>query len=100
MGKRATKRQKTIPDIQPLGGTADTAAALADDAAKDDEERQLESLLFGTPYVPSGKGKGKQREFALEVSDDGDDAAGTLDASAGRELENMLDSDVRLLCKS
>ena len=47
MGKRASKKQKLVErsaqEVEPFG--AQNAAALLDDAAKDDEERRLESLL-------------------------------------------------------
>ncbi|KAG9310283.1 hypothetical protein JVU11DRAFT_9401 [Chiua virens] len=46
MGK-SRKRQKSQQNVQPLG-----ARTFADDTAKDDEERRLESMLFGVPYVP------------------------------------------------
>jgi U3 small nucleolar RNA-associated protein 18 len=87
MGKHARKRQrKDKPahknSFDPLG----TAVLLDDDADKDDEERRLESLLFGKPLV-SGR---KTKITAIEdVSEEGDG----VDVMAG-ELEGMLDSDV------
>jgi hypothetical protein len=85
MGKHARKRQRKerpTESVVPLG----TAALLDDDADKDDEERRLESLLFGKPFV-SGR---KTKVTAIEDSaEEGDDA----DATAA-ELEGMLDSDV------
>lgn len=95
MGKRAAKRQKTAADAAPLGSKVNAAALLEDDSAKDDEELRLESMLFGKPYVPSGKGKGKQRELVLDISDEENDDQEVLGDGAGRELENMLDTDVR-----
>lgn len=90
MGKQSRKRQKTSREdiIQPLG-----SSTFVDDTDKDDEERRLESMLFGVPYVPSEKSKGKRR---------GDDAGVVAPFDAGdgaaegnlKELENMLDSDV------
>jgi len=91
MGKQSRKRQKTSKKvaIQPLG-----SRTFVDDTNKDDEERRLESVLFGVPYVTSGESKGKRRDdaaAAVVISDDEDRAAG----ENLKELENMLDSDVR-----
>jgi U3 small nucleolar RNA-associated protein 18 len=93
MGKQSRKRQKTSKKgaIQPLG-----SRTFGDDTNKDDEERRLESVLFGVPYVTSGENKGKGRgddaaTAAVVISDDEDGAAG----ANLKELENMLDSDVR-----
>ncbi len=89
MGKRAHKRQKTekaAPQVaQPLGSQAPNASLL-DDVNKDDEERRLESMLFGTAYVPA-----PLNENILVISDDeqGDQVEGTT------EFQTMLDSDVR-----
>jgi U3 small nucleolar RNA-associated protein 18 len=93
MGKRANKRQKVALEAaneRPVLGVVDPHA---DQAGKDDEERRLESLLFGTPYVPSGKGKEKERDDLIVVSD----AEDAEDGGAGGELENMLDSEVGTL---
>lgn len=67
-------------DVQPLG----SAKSLLDEHGKDDEERRLESMLFGTSYEPSSsKGKGM-----LVLSDE-------VDRTGEKELQNMLDTDVR-----
>jgi U3 small nucleolar RNA-associated protein 18 len=86
MGKHARKRQRndkpSHKSFAPLG----TAVLLDDDADKDDEERRLESLLFGKPLV-SGR---RSKITAIEdVSEEGDG----VDVTTG-ELEGMLDSDV------
>lgn len=83
MGKHARKRQRTDDSAPPLGAEL----ALADDASKDDEERRLESLLFGKPYVARGEAKS-----AFGHEEDG--TLGDLDVG-GAELEAMLDADVR-----
>ncbi|KAI9509876.1 WD40 repeat-like protein [Russula earlei] len=74
MGNHARKRQrKDRPppqSVAPLG----TAVPLDDDADKDDDERRLESLLFGKPFV-------------AEEEDEGADVTAA-------ELEGMLDSDL------
>lgn len=84
MGKHARKRQrKDKPEREwavPLGMPAN------DDADKDDEERRLESLLFGRPLV-SRQGV---RVTAIEDVEKEDDGA---DVTAA-ELEGMLDTDV------
>jgi U3 small nucleolar RNA-associated protein 18 len=88
MGKRANKRQKTEKDaparVHPLG--SQIAVSLLDDAAKDDEERRLESILFGTKYVPAAI-----HEDHIHVSDEED-----ADVGGGQELQNLTDTDVRL----
>jgi U3 small nucleolar RNA-associated protein 18 len=64
--------------------------SLTDDASKDDEERRLESLLFGVPFVPSEKNK-HDILIASDEDVDGDEDELT---QGGRELGNMLDTDV------
>ena len=62
--------------------------SLMDDASKDDEERRLESMLFGKAYIPA-----PTNENVLVVSDDEEAVELVLDGE--NELQNMLDSDVR-----
>jgi U3 small nucleolar RNA-associated protein 18 len=88
MVKHARKRQKTSKSakrIQPLG----SQVSITDDASKDDEERRLESLLFGTPFVSSRK----DNTHVLVLSDAEEDEAPVVD---GKELEHFMDTDVRL----
>lgn len=92
MGKRAHKRQKTEKNstqpsqpAEPLGSQA-AKPSLLDDASKDDEERRLESMLFGKAYVPA-----PLNENILIVSDDEHEEL------EGREFQTMLDTDVRVL---
>jgi U3 small nucleolar RNA-associated protein 18 len=89
MGKHLRKRQRkdrpARKSVAPLG----TATVLNDDADKDDEERRLESLLFGRPFA-SGRGRSVA---AIEDAEDDDDEDGTADVTTA-ELEGMLDSDV------
>jgi U3 small nucleolar RNA-associated protein 18 len=83
MAKHPRKRQKTTKeakDIQPLG-----SSLLIDDASKDDEERRLESLLFGTKFVPSKKNE------LIVVADDDEDVEME---GGGQEMNVLLDSDV------
>lgn len=91
MGKRASKKQKleqkAVQEVEPLG--AQNAAALLDDAAKDDEERRLESLLFGTKYVPA-----PSNEHVLVLSDDDDDDDEDI-LGGGTEFQAVADTDVR-----
>lgn len=84
MPKHSRKRQRTGRSGLPLG----SRVALTDDASKDDEERRLESMLFGTPFVPSGKGKGPKGLLAV------DDQEKYQVGDAGKELEGLLDTDV------
>jgi hypothetical protein len=86
MGKHARKRQRKDKPAHESFAPLGTAVLLDDDADKDDEERRLESLLFGKPLVSGRRSKVTVIE---DVSDEGDG----VDATAG-ELEGMLDSDV------
>lgn len=90
MGKHSRKRQKTtendVSALTPLG----SATALDDDASKDDEERRLESLLFGTTFAPSSIRVSKQSGLIVEEPD-------RVEADAGGGFDNLLDSDVRPL---
>ena len=85
--KRSNKRQKleNSESLQPLGSKVTTI----DDSAKDDEERRLESALFGVPYTPGQVGD----KHILVLSDDEDEEQ---DDTAGNELQGMLDSDVSI----
>lgn len=85
MSKHPRKKQKTskeVKKVQPLG-----INLLTDDANKDDEERRLESLLFGTKFIP------KEKDTFLTVTGSGDDEGGGLD-EGGREMNNLMDTDV------
>lgn len=91
-GKHSTfkSRSKSKPaalddngDFEPLG----SGKRVWEDEEKDDEERRLESALFGRPYVPVRTG---------DESDEEDE--GMLEADldlAGNEFANLLDSEVR-----
>jgi U3 small nucleolar RNA-associated protein 18 len=88
MGKHSRKRQKTEKSVHELVQPLGTRVSLTDDASKDDEERRLESLLFGVPFVPSRKNK---HDILIISDEDGDVEELT---QGRRELENMLDTDV------
>ncbi|PPQ65608.1 hypothetical protein CVT24_011817 [Panaeolus cyanescens] len=81
MPRHARKRQKKE--------AAPTKAArlemLMDDEAKDEEERRLESMLFGVRYEPKDKGKGKDYDSA--ESDEADE-------EGGREMQHLMDQDL------
>ena len=101
--KRSRKRQKTGKHLsakakskllalgddegfEPLG----SSKRVWEDEDKDDEERRLESVLFGKPYVPASKG-GTGGESDEEYE-------GLLDVDAdlgGNEFANLMDSEVR-----
>jgi U3 small nucleolar RNA-associated protein 18 len=68
--KKSKTTKSTQEDLQPLSSHSE----LINNANKDDEERRLESLLFGVPFVPSD---------VLQWGDTG-----------GKELENIADTDV------
>ena len=96
MTKHGRKRQKISKDetVHPLG--SNVTSLLADDARKDDEERRLESMLFGVPYAPSSshtKRNGDQTGFVISDEED-EDADAAAAGTSIRELEHMLDSDV------
>lgn len=86
MAKHPRKRQKTskaAQEIQPLGSNI-----LADDASKDDEERRLESMLFGTKFVPREAGPGV---VVIGGGEDDDEVE-----EGGQEMKNLVDTDVGL----
>lgn len=73
-------------DLAPLGSNK----RVWEDEDKDDEERRLESVLFGKPYVPSSKGR------AGGESGEGDEDMPEADIDlAGNEFANLMDSEVR-----
>lgn len=86
MGKHARKRQRKDKPAHESFAPLGTAVILDDDADKDDEERRLESLLFGKPLVSGRRSKVTTFE---DVSESGDG----VDVPSA-ELEGMLDSDV------
>lgn len=91
MAKHPRKKQRTAKSTEDASGAADvrplgSAKYLLDESGKDDEERRLESMLFGTVYEPSSsKGKG-----VLVLSDEEED----VDRTGEKELQNLLDTDV------
>jgi len=89
--KPSQKQEKKKPVVQPLGSEA-TLARLHDEESKDDEERKLESMLFGVPYVPSGNtgysGRAAQSGLVSDIDEDEKD-------DGGRPMVGLLDSDVR-----
>ena len=73
-------------DFEPLG----SSKRVWEDEDKDDEERRLESVLFGKPYVPSLKGRiGGDSDEEGEGMPEAD-----LDLG-GNEFANLMDSEVR-----
>ena len=92
MAKHAKKKQKTSKTTCRNAADPSTRLnLLLDDSTKDDEERRLESALFGVKYYPGGSGKGKGRavielddkDVDMEVGEDG-----------GRALAHLEDTDV------
>jgi len=84
MGKHSKKRQRTTAqedasEINPLGHES----ALNDTNSKDDEEKALEVLVFGSSAVTG-------------VFSNQEMVANDLDVDVGGGLENLMDSDVRI----
>ena len=73
-------------DAEPLGSNK----RVWEDDDKDDEERRLESISFGRPYVPSSKG----RTGGDSEEEDEDMPEADIDL-AGNEFANLMDSEVR-----
>ena len=98
MPKNARKRQKISQGKgnhssyaeQPLPNKAARLEMLLDEESKDDEERRLESLLFGVKYVPKG-------EDIIINHDEDDGSSDEVDKEGGRGLQHLLDQDVRFL---
>lgn len=64
---------------------------LLDDENKDDEERKLESLLFGVKYEPRNKGIGKGAGNNTDESEREEVEEG------GRGMQHLLDQDASTL---
>ncbi|KAF8798205.1 WD40 repeat-like protein [Phlegmacium glaucopus] len=97
MPKHARKRQKTSQAKgshvdQPSPNKAARLEKLLDEESKDDEERRLESLLFGVKYVPKGEDKGKHKETIM--NHDEDSSGDEMDDQGGRGLRHLLDQDI------
>lgn len=95
MPKHPRKRQRTSGQDEVAPAVSKKAARLEmlmDDESKDDEERRLESLLFGVKYVPKGKGKMASGSDTEEEEDDDEDDDGA------RGMQHLLDQDVRIYC--
>lgn len=86
MPKHARKRQKLGKEVDTV-----TAKPVIDDTLKDDEERRLESLIFGLPYHPTGQSS----KNILVVSDGEEENEGD-EVGGGKEFENLEDEDVSL----
>lgn len=83
--KRKRQKVETATATAPLGSDSFVPADV-EDIEKDDEERELESVLFGTPFVPSIAKSAKAKGKAVQ-RDDGPTATG---------LDHVMDEDVRL----
>ena len=86
MGKHARKRQRKDRPTQESAVPLGTKPLLDSDVNKDDDERRLESLLFGKPFV-ARRGNNVAVIDSPEVEDEGVDVIAA-------ELEGLLDSDV------
>jgi len=88
MAKHGRKRQKTSDSHEPAPSKAARLAMLLDDENKDDEERKLESLLFGVKYEPRNKGIGVGA---------GDESERDEVEEGGRGMQHLLDQDASTL---
>ncbi|TFK38785.1 WD40-repeat-containing domain protein [Crucibulum laeve] len=87
MAKHPRKKQKiAVTEVQLLGSSA--LELLLDEASKDDEERRLEAMLFGTKYVPRGDAKKAKGIIDMEEGDEG------IEDGAGKEMQHLLDTDL------
>ena len=100
MPKNARKRQKTSQakgdhheyySEQLLPSKAARLEMLLDEESKDDEEKRLESLLFGVKYTPKGEDMILNHDEDEGSSDEMDNQGG------GGGLQHLLDEDVRFL---
>jgi U3 small nucleolar RNA-associated protein 18 len=85
-----SKKRLVVSDdeggFEPLGSSKHTW----EDEDKDDEERRLESVLFGRPHVPTSKGRARDESDG----EDEDMPEAGVDL-AGNEFANLVDSEVR-----
>jgi U3 small nucleolar RNA-associated protein 18 len=86
MPKQSRKRQRSSKDEESKSIPLGSVIPIHDDD-KDEEERRLESLLFGTPYIPA---PGSTEKNVLLVQEDEDDTV----EETGKELDNLQDDDV------
>lgn len=84
--KRKRQKVESASSLAPLGSSPFTLAPDTN-AAKDDEEHELESLLFGTPFIPS-----TAAQKIVVRSNTLGSAEEQLGASSG--LDHVLDEDV------
>lgn len=92
MANHRRKRQKTS-DTQRFGQNKEARLALLlDEESKDDEERQLESLLFGVKYEPRNRSAGAGAGDSANESERGEREEG------GRGMQHLLDQDVCISC--
>lgn len=91
MVKPQHKKQRLRKEaLQPLGALD----IVDDEAGKDDEERRLESMLFGTDFKPREDTKGKGKEMGgLADESEGSDAE---EREGGGGVEVLRDEDVSL----
>lgn len=78
------KRREKAPRV-PLG----TPLVVDNEAEKDDEERRLESMLFGTKFVPMDVPAMK-----IMASDDEGGDLGEGEEEGTGQLRHLMDSDV------
>jgi len=93
MPKHPRKRQKTSGNPHGILTSQikeERLAMIMDDENKDDEERRLESLLFGVKYRPRDGGKVKDSDESGDQESDGGGEVG----GGGGGMRHLLDQDV------
>ncbi|THH10581.1 hypothetical protein EW145_g1239 [Phellinidium pouzarii] len=88
MAKHPRKRQKLVQQVQPLG----SVSYVDDDADKDDEERRLESILFGSDFKPDSKANGKDAHILIVPDEEDEDVL--LGEGGGNDMEQLQDADL------
>ncbi|KAF8168533.1 WD40-repeat-containing domain protein [Crassisporium funariophilum] len=99
MVKHARKRQKTLKtaaydDLAAVPTKAARLEMLMDEEAKDDEERKLESMLFGVKYMPRGVSKGKGKDMSGDEDENENEDVEGLGELGGREMQHLQDQDL------
>ena len=86
MVKHTRKKQKISKHANPLG-----SVRFSNEADKDDEERRLESLLFGTDFIADEKGKGRDEgNVIISGEEDVDNGLYSLDQGENEDVRRDI----------
>ncbi|KAF9527895.1 WD40-repeat-containing domain protein [Crepidotus variabilis] len=94
MVKNPRKRQKISDRYDPASSKEAKLSKLLDDENKDEEERRLESLLFGKKYEPKVQEKGKSRQAESGEDTTTDESDDDNAAVGGGGMRHLLDQDL------